>query len=441
MQETLEQSPKTVLVTGASGFIGRHLVARLRAGGHIVIGTARNPVAAGRANPAIEWRHADLNRKLTPEAWNEPLRGVDAVINCAGILQSSRGNDIDAVHAKAPIALFKACEAQGVHRVIQISATGTAASTEFSRSKAAADAHLGQTGLDWVVVRPSLVYARDGYGGTSLFRALAALPFVLPLPGSGGQVFQPLAMDDLAEVVARLIEGESPKGVVLEVGGPEALSLRDILLGYRRWLGLGRARIIEVPMALIRIAGRIGDLVRWFGGRGALSTTSVRQLEFGNTTTPEPLLKALGVSPRRFSDWLEATPSGVQDRWHARLYFLRPLLRVVLGLFWLWTGLTTAFFFPVAEIEALMREARVPASLYGAVVWLGAGFDIALGLLLLLRWRVRAVATVGLAASIGYLGALSVGMPELWLHPFGPFTKVLPIMVAMVVMMAIEDDR
>ena len=283
---------------------------------------------------------------------------------------------------------------------------------------------------------------RDSYGGTSLFRALAALPFVLPLPGDGQQAFQAHRHGGSGGGGERLSRsGGTPPAQIVEVGGPEALSLRDILTAYRRWLGLGEAVVFKVPMPLIRLAGRLGDLARWFGGRGAMSTTAVSQLEFGNTTEPEPLIEALGVQPQRFIDWLARNPSGVQDRWHARLYFLKPILRVTLGLFWLWTGVTTAFFYPVADSEALMRQVFVPESLYGLVFWLGSAFDVAVGLLLLMRWRVKAVAGIALAATVGYLAVLSMGLAELWLHPLGPIAKVVPIMVAMAVMMAIEDDR
>ena len=352
-----------IFVTGASGFIGRHLVARLCAEGHEVVGAARDLETARRLIPDIEWIHADLNRDVAPEAWAPRLGGVEVVINCAGILQSSAGNDVRAVHEKAPIALFGAAEAAGVRRVIQVSALGAGAGTEYAASKDAADRWLARSGLEWVVIRPSLVVGRDAYGGTAFFRALAALPWVLPIPGRGEQKFQPIAMEDVAEAVVRLLAADAPAGRILDLTGPREMTLEEILLALRRWLGLPPPVVLRVPMAPIRLAARFGDAMRWFGGRGALSTTSIRQLEFGNTAPPEPFVEALGMRPLALETALARQPAGVADRWHARLYFLRPALRVSLGLFWLWTGIATALFFPRTEGEAFSpRSACRPPS-------------------------------------------------------------------------------
>ncbi len=443
MSDDTAARPYRVLVTGASGFIGRYVVAALRQAGHEVVGGARDLGRARRAIPAIDWLSVEMNRDTTPEAWAPRLAGIDAIVNCAGILQGGRGDDIHAVHTAAPIALFQAAEAAGVRRVVQISALGVdaGAGTEYAASKTAADDFLVTMALEWIVLRPSLVYARDSYGGTSLFRALAALPWILPLPGSGRQAFQPVAMADVAATVARLVRPDAPSRFRLDLGGPEALTLNDILSAYRRWLGLGPGRAVAVPMGLIRFSGRLADLTRWFGGRGALSSTAVRQLEHGNTCDSDPRLAELGIRPGRFENWLAANPAGVQDRWHARLYFLHPALRVALGLFWLWTGIATAFLFPVAESEALLARVWVPDALLGPVFWLGSAFDAVLGMLLILRWRVKAVGLAGIAATAGYLALLTAGMAELWLHPLGPLSKLLPLLVAMAIMVAIEDDR
>ena len=432
-----------VLVTGASGFIGRHLVARLGAEGHEVVGVARNLEQARRLIPGIVWVHGDLDRDLAPEIWAPRLEAVEAVINCAGILQSSAGNDIRAVHETGPIALFGACETAGVRRVIQVSAlgAGAAAGTEYAASKAAADDWLLASGLDGIVVRPSLVVGRDAYGGTVFFRALAALPWVLPLPGRGEQRFQPIAMDDVTEAILRLLRSGASSGRILDLVGPREMTLAEILLALRGWLGLGPPIPVPVPMAPIRLLARLGDCLRWFGGRGALSTTSIRQLEFGITADPAPFVEALAMTPLDLEDALARQPSGVADRWHARLYFLRPALRVSLGLFWLWTGIATAFFFPRAEGEALLAAVGVPAGLLPLAFWLGCLLDVVLGLLLLARVQVRAVAGLQIAITLPYMVMLTLAMPELWFHPLGPMSKLVPLLVATAVLMAIEDDR
>ena len=432
-----------ILVTGAGGFIGRHLVAALRAAGHEVVGAARDPAAARRLYPEIEWRGVDFNRALAPADWAPVLQGVDAVVNCAGILQSARGNDVHRVHTTAPIALFQAAEAAGIRRVVQVSALGAeaGAGSAYAASKERADEALAASRLDWVVLQPSLVYARDSYGGTALMRAMAALPYVVPLPGRGRQAFQPIHMADLAAVAVALMAPGAPVRTRLVASGPEPLDLRQILAGYRRWLGFGEARFLPVPMSMIRLAARLGDGLRWLGGTGALCSTAVAQLEYGNAAQPDPRLAAMGIRPRRFADALTAEPAGVAERWHARLYFLRPALRWSLGLFWLWTGIATALLYPRAGSEQLMAEAGIPPALFGATFWLGSAFDVAVGLALLARWHVRRVAAVAIFATVVYLVWLSLTMGALWLHPLGALSKLVPLVAAMAAMAAIEEDR
>ncbi|MDH3918400.1 MAG: NAD(P)H-binding protein, partial [Rhodospirillales bacterium] len=182
-----------ILVTGACGFIGGHITSALIAAGHRVVCCVRDPARARRMFPGQVALACDFNRDTEAACWRPRLEDVDAVINCAGILQSRPGQSIAAIHGKAPKALFDACLAAGVRRVIQISALGAEpqAGTAYALSKHEADLHLLSLPLDGTVVQPSLAYTPAGsYGGTSLFRALAALPWLVPVVGRGDQSFQ-----------------------------------------------------------------------------------------------------------------------------------------------------------------------------------------------------------------------------------------------------------
>src|SRR5690349_2474101 len=106
-----------ILLTGANGFIGRYLLARLVDAGYDVIPAVRNPARIDAVAGKPRALAVDFNRDITPQAWTPRLAGIDAVINCAGILQGRRGQSIDAIHNVAPKALFAACESSGVRRV------------------------------------------------------------------------------------------------------------------------------------------------------------------------------------------------------------------------------------------------------------------------------------------------------------------------------------
>ena len=126
-----------ILLTGANGFIGRYLLAGLLSDGHDVVPAVRRPSETDRLLASPRSIKVDFNRDTKVGDWLPRLAGIDAVINCAGILQERPGQSIAAIHAAAPIALFKACREAGIKRVIQISAISTeaAAGTAYAATK------------------------------------------------------------------------------------------------------------------------------------------------------------------------------------------------------------------------------------------------------------------------------------------------------------------
>jgi uncharacterized protein YbjT (DUF2867 family) len=413
------------------------LLAALHAAGHEVVAAVRRPIEIARAVRAIRTIAVDLNRDVVPEIWRPRLAGIDAVINCAGILQGSRRQSIEAVHCSGPCALFDACAATGVRRVIQISAISAdlAANTDYAATKKAADDHLTSLDIDWVVLRPSLVYAAGSYGGTSLFRAIAAFPLVIPVPGDGRQLFQPSHMDDLTATVMRVLASPAIRQVIIDPVGPEPLALRDILLLLRGWLGLAPTKILRMPRSLVRLAASLGDLLRL----GPLNTTALRQMEYGNIGSVERFTSVTGIVPRSFAAALAHTPAQIQDRWHARLYFARPLLRLSLVVLWLGSGII-GFATPIA-MSAAELSALVPSAMAKTIVWVSCVLDIAIGLALLARWRPPLIVAVQIGTILAYTVALSVLRPALWLDPLGPLLKNLPIIAGVLGLGAMEKDR
>ncbi|MFC3675525.1 SDR family oxidoreductase [Ferrovibrio xuzhouensis] len=433
-----------VLVLGATGFIGRHVTAALLAAGHDVVAGGRRAEEARRRFPAIGTLACDLARDTDPAVWVPRLAGIDAVVNAAGLL---RGPDIAAVHAAGPAALFAACAAAGVTRVIHISAISAddAAGTDYAATKLRGEAALrAQTSLDWVILRPSLVWHAGSYGGTSLLRGLAGLPGILLLPGAGDAAFQPIHADDLARCVGDLLADHRLRQVTLEPAGPEVLCLRTILLRLRDWLDLPPPRlIVAVPLPLVALLARLGDVF----GRGPVSSNALRQMRHGNTGDAAGFARAIGWVPQTMAQALARQPSHVQDRWQARLYWLRPAVRFVLALLWLASGLVGLL--PQSTAAALtvltgpvLAGLGLPASL---ALPLAAGFsvlDIALGLgLLLRRPGIGWLTLAQLGVVLGYTLVLTAAQPGLWLEAYGPLLKNLPILVLVCVHWALDDDR
>ncbi|WP_339746673.1 NAD(P)H-binding protein [uncultured Maricaulis sp.] len=429
-----------ILIAGASGFIGSHLAAHLHSQDHSITAAGRGIDQARRLAPDINWIACDFRHDSAAD-WLPRLTGIDAVINCVGVLQDGLGDNSRAAHVDGAAALFAACEQAGVRRVIHISAVGAdkASGSAYARDKQDGEAALKALDLDWVILRPSLVVARNVYGGTALVRALCGIPFVTPLVG-GSQIFRPIGVEDLSAAVSDLLQTDAPSQVSWDVGGPQRVSMDELVRSYRRWLGFGDTRIWHLPRWLAALAFGFGDALGWIGVRTSMRTTALKQLDFDVEGDPSAWLAATGATPRGFDDYLASAPAGLQDRWHARLGFARPVARWVLGLYWLATGILSL---TIARGDAysVLQAAGYEPAMQTFLLWFGSAFDLALGLAMLAKWRVRWVAAIMIAGTFAYIATLSMTLPGLWADALGPILKVFPMMALALMIAATEDER
>lgn len=428
-----------VLVTGAYGFIGAHITAALIGAGHDVVCAVREARIDTRF-PGVKTVACDMATDTSVSDWLPRLAGVDAVVNCAGILRETSKQTFLAVHELAPHALFQACAQLGVRRVVQISALGNADDGLFVASKHRGDNMLASLNLDWVIVRPSLVYSAHGsYGGSSLLRGLAALPCIMPVPGQGNQHLQPISAEDLGTAVAAALTSSHAVRQVVELVGPDVLSLQDYLLCWRRWLGFAPPHVMAVPLALVKATAFLGDNF----GRGPLGMTMARMLERGNVGAADALgnlRDRLGCAPRSLQRVLQESPSHVQDRWHARLYFLLPTLRIAIALLWVLSGIT-GWLISADDILAATPGSAWSLAQRVLLERSTASADLLLGVLCLIRWRSRLVLSLMLAMLCGYMLGIGVLWPAHWLDPFGGLLKNLPLLVALLVLLATDERR
>lgn len=428
-----------VLVTGAYGFIGAHITAALTKAGHEVICAVRDARIDARFH-GVKAVACDMAKDVAVDDWLPRLAGVDAVVNCAGILRETSAQTFAAVHEQAPSALFHACARLGIRKVVQISALGHPDDGEFIASKHRGDCELAKLDLDWVIFRPSLVYSVHGsYGGTSLLRGLAALPWIMLLPGKGEQRVQPISAEDVGLAVVAALASTKAAGTIIELVGPEILSLRNYLLHWRRWLGFADPLVMTLPALITKITATLGERL----GNGPLGLTTIRMLERGNVgaaDAEERIRKLLDFSPRQLARVLHESPSHVQDRWHARLYFLLPALRVTIALLWLLSGVV-GWWMPVDRILASAPGHVLSENLLILLARSTATADLLLGALCLLRWHSRLVLALMLAMLLGYTLGIGVLWPAHWLDPFGGLLKNLPLLVVLLVLLATDERR
>lgn len=420
-----------ILLTGATGFLGRHILAALVSAGHTVR-------AVGRATPPpptrdVHWVQADFNRDPTPEAWLPHLTGVDAVINAAGILRETPTQTFEALHERGPIALFRAGAQAGVSRFIQISALGAdaQATTRYHLSKKHADDVLLSLPVTATLIQPSLVYGPGG-ASAAMLQQWAALPLI-PLPGAGMQQIQPVFIDDLTDAVCTLLTLAHPPQRVKAVG-PQAVSLREYLALLRRQMGLGKARFLALPVPLVQGAVRLAAHLP-----GSLADPdSLSMLERGNTADAGPFAALLGHAPRSPAQFIEpdAAPAA---RTQAVLGSLLPLLRISIALVWLITGIVSVWVYPIADSLELLHRVGVPTALGTTMLYGAAGLDFIFGVATLALRKRRLLWLMQMALIIFYSVLITIYLPEFWAHPYGPILKNLPMLAAIWLLYQLEE--
>ncbi len=423
-----------ILITGGSGFIGSHLVHAITQQGHRVTVAARNPTPNGYNHPNIHTLQIDFCKALQPEDWFAHLEGVDVVINAVGIIRETGHQAFKTLHEQAPIALFQACIQIGVQRIIQISALGAddQAQSQYHLSKKAADDFLAASTLEWTILRPSIVYG-PGARSMAFFKALAALP-VTPLVNRGEQQIQPIHVADLTRAVLLCLTPEWPTQVRVDLVGAEPVSFHTLLQNLRHWLGLGPLRPITVPYGLTLTAARLGG----FLGDAPITLETIQMLQRGNTGSVDDFIRHFHFRPRSLDTAMQAEPAHQSDRWHAGLFFLRPLLRLTIALVWISAGIVSAFIYPKTESLTLLSQVGLSGSwalpaLYGA-----AALDMLLGIATLTkRWLHIAAFGQIITMSI-YTLIITLFIPALWAHPFGPVVKNLPLVMATLIMLVLE---
>ncbi|WP_088501719.1 SDR family oxidoreductase [Burkholderia ubonensis] len=417
-----------ILVCGANGFIGRALCARLEAGGHRVVrGVHAGRRAAGPGEIAI-----DYARDVRPEHWRARLDGIDAVVNAVGMLTGRRGVTLDAVHRAAPCALFDACCGAGVRRIVQISALGVErGDTAYFASKLAADAYLQTLPIDFRIVRPALVYGATG-ASARYFRMLASLP-VHVLPAGGRQLLRPVRIDDLAEIVARLIERPAEGERIVDVVGADEVEYREMLAIYRRAMGFPPAMRVSVPGALFAAAATLSGRMP-----GAMLTRDTwAMLRAGNTGELAASSAALGRPPRGLRAFIGA--QAVARRHEALAAWRRPLLTGSLAIVWIWTAIASAFIHPLRDSLALLAHVHLTGISALAALYAACALDFVFGVATVVAPS-RRLWAAQIVLIVAYSAVIAVAMPGLLAQPFGPVLKNVPILAVLLILFA-EEER
>jgi uncharacterized protein YbjT (DUF2867 family) len=299
--------PQKILILGGSGFVGRHVCSRLSLQHHqITVPTRRLPAQHIQMMPGVSVVKADVH---DPKQLQALVHGHDVVINLIAILHGSE-EEFHHVHVALPTAIAHACHAEGVTRLIHISALGADANgpSMYQRSKAlgeqALEAAAKKSPLGLTILRPSVIFGKDDQF-INLFAKLQTVFPVIPLAGAQTR-FQPVWVHDVAQAIVHCVETTSTLGQTYDVCGPDVLTLSDLVRLAGHWVGKPRP-IVSLPYAIGWLQAL---LMEWAPGNPLMSRDNLASMKVDNISHGQlPGLRDLGQREPKSIKQLFATPA------------------------------------------------------------------------------------------------------------------------------------
>jgi NADH dehydrogenase len=285
-----------LLLTGATGTIGTPLLRRLTAAGIPTRCLVRDPRRLDAERVRVQIAMGDLSDHLS---FRHALRGIETVVHLASVIRDQPGSSIEELAGVATWRLVRAAERAGVRRFVFFSVLGasTRSPARLLRAKALAERAVNESSLEHTIFAPSLVYG-DGDQYTTLLRRMALAP-VVPIPGAGRAVFQPISAEDVADCVLATLPGgactELSRDARFELAGPQTLDQRQVVSLALRAAHRERP-LLPVPESVVRRGLNLTELLL---GPAAFATWDEAQLMTISSTSVRGTADAesLGVVP------------------------------------------------------------------------------------------------------------------------------------------------
>lgn len=248
-----------IFLTGSTGFVGRHLLPRLKEKGHPV----RCFVRAGSKTECLGDSCEDkvIGDVLDESSLKYCMRGIDTVIHLAGVRMESGSASFEGVFYLGTRHVIDVAKAAGVKQFILFSAYGARpkAPSKYHHAKWLAEEYLRYSGLKYVIFRPTVIYGPHDHFVTRWIRKLKALP-IIPVLGNGKNLLQPIGVEDVVRCVLKAMEDPTKSQSVYELAGPDRLTFEEIIHLIGGLMGR-RPRLFHWPLALVRAFVRFTELV------------------------------------------------------------------------------------------------------------------------------------------------------------------------------------
>jgi NADH dehydrogenase len=289
-----------ILITGGTGFVGGHLVRRLRQGGVPVRAIVRSPKKTQALKDlGVEVVAGDISDSASLE---KAAEGVERVVHLVGIIQEAPGATFRKVHVEGTRNLLEAAKKAGVRHFFYQSALGSrpAAKSEYHKTKWEAEELVRASGIPYTILRPSLIYGPGDLFTIRLSEMFRLSP-VLPVIGSGKSRIQPIYIDDVVSCIQKIVASDAFLNESYEIGGPEQLTYDELTTQIAGAMGINRP-MLHVPLFFMKPMAKVLETVL---PNPPVTTQQLIMLQEDNVCSMKDINDAFGIEPVAFKEGLK----------------------------------------------------------------------------------------------------------------------------------------
>jgi NADH dehydrogenase len=288
-----------ILVTGGTGFVGSHLISRLRKDDIPVRAVVRNPDRAQSIKDlGVDVVQGDVSDKASLE---KAAMGCERVVHLVGIIQETSGSTFQRIHVDGTRNLLEAAKKADVRHFFYQSALGTrpGAKSAYHKTKWEAEELVRASAIPYTILRPSLIYG-PGDQFTIRLSEMIRLSPVLPVIGSGKSRIQPVFIDDVVTCIAKAVSSDCCLNEIYEIGGPEQLTYEEVTVAIAEALGVQRPTV-HMPLFFMKTMARVLEAVL---PKPPVTTDQLIMLQEDNVCTMRDIRDAFGIEPIAFREGL-----------------------------------------------------------------------------------------------------------------------------------------
>ena len=286
-----------ILVTGGTGFVGRHLIQRMSKEGFIIRAVVKNLEKAQSLKAlGVNLIEGDITDK---DSLEKAIVGVDRVIHLVGIIQETPHATFQGIHVEGTRNILEAAKKIQVSHFFYQSALGTrpSAKSRYHQTKWAAEELVRSSGIPYTIMRPSLIYGSGDGFTTRLSEVIKLSPF-LPVIGSGKSKVQPIFISDVISCILKAVTSNSFLNEMYEIGGPEQLTYEEVTLALADALGVRRPTI-HLPLFIMK---PVAQMLETLLPVPPLTTDQLTMIQEDNICSMRDINDAFGIAPLKFRD-------------------------------------------------------------------------------------------------------------------------------------------